>query len=61
MLPKAKGPVIVMTLVVGVSISAVIYSHYSQVRDRNVMKEGVERDKERLRSQRQRLQQQQQQ
>jgi predicted alpha-1,6-mannanase (GH76 family) len=30
------------------TIGAIAYSHYAQVRDRKVMKEGVERDKERL-------------
>lgn len=49
-----------LALVVGVSVGAVAYSHYAQVRDKNVMKEGVERDKERLRMlRRQRKQQEQ--
>jgi hypothetical protein len=34
----------------GVTIGAIIYSHYSQVLDKKMMKEGVERDKERLRA-----------
>ena len=38
-----------MAGVVSVSLSAVLYSHYAQIRDRNEMKAGVERDKERLR------------
>lgn len=32
--------------------AAVVYAHYSQVRDKRLMHEGVERDKERLRIQR---------
>jgi PET assembly of cytochrome c oxidase, mitochondrial len=50
MLPQKKGPIIVMATVVGISIGAVYYSHYAQVRDQNYMKAGVERDKERLRA-----------
>ena len=47
-------------MVVGATVGAVAYSHYAQVRDKNVMKEGVERDKERLRMlRRQRKQQEQ--
>ena len=49
-LPQRKGPIIVMTVVVSSTIGAVIYSHYAQVRDMETMKEGVERDKERLRA-----------
>ena len=46
-LPKG-GPARTMVVVLGASISAVLYSHYAQVRDRQVMKAGVQRDKERL-------------
>ena len=42
-----------------ITIGAIIYSHYSQVRDKRVMKEGVERDKERIRYKRKMKQQQQ--
>lgn len=45
--------------VVGVSVGAVVYSHYAQVRDKNVMKEGVERDKERVRMMRRKIKQEQ--
>lgn len=38
-----------MGVVLLLSVSAVAYSHYAQVRDRKVMRAGVERDKERLR------------
>eukprot|EP00592_Proboscia_alata_P012786 CAMPEP_0194394614 /NCGR_PEP_ID=MMETSP0174-20130528/123951_1 /TAXON_ID=216777 /ORGANISM="Proboscia alata, Strain PI-D3" /LENGTH=55 /DNA_ID=CAMNT_0039190429 /DNA_START=792 /DNA_END=959 /DNA_ORIENTATION=- len=31
------------------SLGAIVYSHYSQVRDKAEMRAGVERDKERLR------------
>jgi hypothetical protein len=48
MVPKG-GPVITMVVVVTASASAVAYSHYAQVRDKAVMKAGVERDRERLR------------
>ena len=47
------------------AVAAVVYSHTSQVSDRQVMRAGVERDKERLREKRrpqqQRMQQEQQQ
>eukprot|EP00545_Synedropsis_sp_CCMP1620_P002078 CAMPEP_0119016702 /NCGR_PEP_ID=MMETSP1176-20130426/14187_1 /TAXON_ID=265551 /ORGANISM="Synedropsis recta cf, Strain CCMP1620" /LENGTH=104 /DNA_ID=CAMNT_0006970221 /DNA_START=54 /DNA_END=366 /DNA_ORIENTATION=- len=48
----ARGPVIVMAVTSSVTIGAILYSHYSQVWDREVMREGVERDKERLRMKR---------
>jgi hypothetical protein len=38
-----------MGITLSMTIGAIIYSHYSQVRDQQVMREGVERDKERLR------------
>jgi hypothetical protein len=41
-----------MGLTTVIAIGAVIYSHDSQVRDRQVMKAGVERDRERLREKR---------
>jgi hypothetical protein len=41
-----------MGLTTVIAIGAVIYSHDSQVRDREVMKAGVERDRERLREKR---------
>eukprot|EP00522_Entomoneis_paludosa_P013770 CAMPEP_0172444050 /NCGR_PEP_ID=MMETSP1065-20121228/4185_1 /TAXON_ID=265537 /ORGANISM="Amphiprora paludosa, Strain CCMP125" /LENGTH=62 /DNA_ID=CAMNT_0013194467 /DNA_START=163 /DNA_END=351 /DNA_ORIENTATION=- len=41
-----------MGVVVIGSISSIAYSHYAQVRDRMTMKEGVERDKERVRQMR---------
>lgn len=45
--------------VLGISLlvagSAVVYAHYAQVRDKQQMHEGVERDKERLRVQRERF------
>jgi hypothetical protein len=50
-LPKG-GPAIAIGVTTIVAIGAVIYSHDSQVRDRQVMKAGVERDKERLREKR---------
>lgn len=47
------GPAVAIGATTVVAIGAVIYSHYSQVRDRQVMRSGVERDKERLRIKRQ--------
>ena len=57
-LPRG-GPAVVLGATCAVAISAVIYSHTSQVSDRQVMKAGVERDKERLRRKRQEEQEQQ--
>lgn len=45
----SRGPLVVLGVTCTVTVGAIIYSHYSQVRDRQVMREGVERDKERLR------------
>jgi hypothetical protein len=56
-LPSNRGPVIVMGMVVLGSVAAVMYSHYAQVRDKTVMRQGVERDKERLRRIREQQQQ----
>lgn len=42
----------VVGLTSAVTISAIIYSHVSQVEDKKVMRAGVERDKERLRQKR---------
>jgi hypothetical protein len=47
------GPAYAMGFVLTASVGAVWYSHYAQVRDRAVMKAGVERDKERLRAMKQ--------
>ena len=58
-LPRGRGPALTMITVVGVSVGAVFYSHYSLERDKNVMKEGVKRDKERLRLLRKQRKQQQ--
>jgi hypothetical protein len=51
-LPRG-GPAVAMVVVVSAALSAVVYAHYSQVRDKAVMRAGVERDKERLRLTRQ--------
>lgn len=56
-LPRGR-PAVTMLVVVAGSISAVAYSHYAQVRDKAVMRAGVERDKERLRRIRKEQQQQ---
>ena len=44
-----RGPKIIVGLTSLATLTAIIYSHYSQVRDRSVMRAGVERDKERMR------------
>jgi len=50
-LPRG-GPAKALALVSLSAVGAIWYSHYSQVRDRQVMRAGVERDKERLRAKR---------
>ena len=45
---KLLGPKIALGITSGITLGAIIYSHYSQVRDKRVMREGVERDKERI-------------
>ena len=47
--PKG-GAAIAIGLVSFATLTAIYYSHYSQTRDRAVMRAGVERDKERLRA-----------
>eukprot|EP00547_Thalassionema_nitzschioides_P005559 CAMPEP_0194208926 /NCGR_PEP_ID=MMETSP0156-20130528/7229_1 /TAXON_ID=33649 /ORGANISM="Thalassionema nitzschioides, Strain L26-B" /LENGTH=72 /DNA_ID=CAMNT_0038935993 /DNA_START=205 /DNA_END=423 /DNA_ORIENTATION=- len=42
------GPAIALAVTSSAAIGAIFYTHYSQVRDRRIMREGVERDKERL-------------
>ena len=51
LLPRG-GPAVVMGTTFLAAIAAVFYSHDSQVRDRESMKAGVQRDKERLRQKR---------
>jgi len=43
-----RGPAVVLGITSTVTIGAIAYSHYSQVRDKLAMKAGVERDKERM-------------
>jgi PET assembly of cytochrome c oxidase, mitochondrial len=45
----SRPPYGTMMLVLFISSSAIVYTHYSQKRDRRIMRAGVERDKERLR------------
>jgi len=54
-----RGSAVVMAAVLASSAGAVYYSHYQQVRDRAVMRAGVERDKERLRQLKEKVKQQQ--
>ena len=44
-----KGPVVALALTSSVTLYAIFYSHYSQVSEKEVMRAGVARDKERLR------------
>eukprot|EP00979_Chaetoceros_neogracilis_P011559 scaffold2917_cov282-Chaetoceros_neogracile.AAC.3 len=44
-----KGPKIVLGFTSMVAMGAVYWSHYSQIQDKATMKEGVVRDKERVR------------
>ena len=46
---QSKGPKIVLGMTSLVAMGAVYWSHYSQVQDKATMKEGVVRDKERVR------------
>lgn len=56
-LPRiSKGPAIVLGMTTSVTLYAIFYSHFQQVRDKAVMRAGVERDKERLRLKRQQQQ-----
>lgn len=48
-----RGPAIVLGLTSTVTVGAIVWSHYSQVRDRSLMREGVERDKLRMKLKRQ--------
>ena len=43
------GPAVVLGLTTTVTLSAIFYSHFSQVRDKAAMRAGVERDRERIR------------
>lgn len=52
-----RGPVIALGLTGSIAVGAIFWSHYSQVRDRNLMKEGVERDKLRMKLKKQQQQQ----
>lgn len=59
--PTARGPIIAVTTTSAVTLGAIFYSHYSQEKDKLVMRAGVERDKERLRIKKLMQQQQQEQ
>lgn len=50
-LPRG-GSAIAMAITSLAAIGAIVYSHTSQVEERKGMREGVERDKERLRQKR---------
>ena len=44
-----RGPAVVLGVVTSATLYAIFYSHFQQVRDKAVMRAGVERDKERMR------------
>ena len=46
------GPKLVVGLTTVATLGAIVWSHYSQVRDKQAMKEGVKRDKERIKMRR---------
>jgi len=48
-----RGPLIVMALTVSCTLGAILYAHYEPKASKRVMREGVERDKERLRKKKQ--------
>ena len=48
-IPKIRAPAIVLGITSSVTLYAIFYSHFQQVRDKQVMRAGVERDKERIR------------
>jgi len=56
-LPRG-GPAIVIGMTSLLALGAVVYSHDSQVRDRETMKAGVQRDKDRIRQKRKEKKQQ---
>lgn len=49
----SRGPKIAVGLTSLITISAIIWSHYSQISDKETMRAGVDRDKERMRLKRQ--------
>lgn len=53
-----KGPAIILGITTSVTLYAIFYSHFQQVRDKAVMRAGVERDKERMRLRKRQQQQQ---
>jgi hypothetical protein len=58
--PKSmRGPAVVVGCTAVITVGAIFYSHYAQVRDKRVMKEGVQRDKERLKWKKQQRKQEQ--
>ena len=58
---RTRGPAVAVGITSTIAIGAIVYSHYAQVRDKEVMRAGVERDKQRLREKRRQQPQQQQQ
>jgi hypothetical protein len=43
------GPLAVVAVTTMLALGAIYWSHYSQIQDKAVMRQGVERDKERMR------------
>ena len=50
-----RGPIIVLGVTTSITLYAIFYSHFQQVRDKAAMRAGVERDKERMRLKRQEM------
>ena len=47
--PRIRGPAVVLGITTTITACAIFYSHFQQVRDKKVMRAGVDRDKERIR------------
>ena len=45
---RMRGPAVVLGCTALITVGSIYYSHYAQVRDKRIMKEGVQRDKERI-------------
>jgi len=58
---RFRGPILTSVVVMTATVSAIVYSHYAQTRDKAIMRAGVERDRERLKQLRNRAKQEQEQ
>jgi hypothetical protein len=55
---RMRGPAVVLGCTALITVGSIYYSHYAQVRDKRIMKEGVQRDKERIKWKKQQLRKQ---